>query len=139
VLLGHRDDGVLPGHRLGHQFDDRGRDGHVVQGVDKGNVVEVRNGAAHLGSAGIARFHQGVLELDALALSDGEGFVELLGAENSLLDEDVGEVTASLGHGTSLRSRRANRGRYLWGAEGPKPTNRDPWTSPSRRVSASDR
>ena len=51
---------------------------------------------------GVAELDEGVVELGAGLLRDAAGFFELVGAEDLLADEDVGEIAARLGHGKHI-------------------------------------
>jgi hypothetical protein len=109
VLLGHGQDDVFAGDRLGDEFDHGVGDGDFGE-VDELKAVELGDGAHDLVGVTVAEFDERILQFGTGLLLEAPGFLELVGAEGLAADENVGEVAAALfGHGGRLRSRMDGR------------------------------
>ena len=70
---------------------------------DELQVVKLGDGLHHLGLGGVVRLDQRLLQLDAGAGCQAFGFLELVGADGAISDEDVDEVAARFSHGSRLQ------------------------------------
>ena len=101
VFFGHRQDGVFARDRLGHQFDDRGGDDDLVQ-VDVVEPMLFRGRSQDLFGRGVAEHDERVGQFFARGFRHAFGFGELIGADDSLADEDFGEIRFLCGHYSSI-------------------------------------
>src|SRR5262249_26819934 len=69
-----------------------------IDEVDEFQVMKLGNRTHDLVRRGVVQFGQSVLDFDAGLVGQRTGLFELVRAENVLAEEDVGEVTARLGH-----------------------------------------
>ena len=97
-------DDVLAGDRLGHLLDDGGGDGHVGQ-VDELDAAVLGDGAHDLLGGGVAELDEGVGELGPGLLRDAARLLELVGAEDVLLDEDGRKSPRALAMCSHSRNR----------------------------------
>ena len=140
ALLSQGQDDVFARHRLGHQLDDGRRNGDVGE-IDELHAVELGDGGHHLLVGGVAELDQGVGQFGPGLLRDALRFLELVGAEDLLANQDLREVTARLGHESTLQrnrgtegGRRGATGSAAWG-EGERNIFRDRIGQPGQRVS----
>lgn len=115
VFLGHRQDGVFPGHALGHELHDRGRDDDLVQ-IDEVQAVLLGDRPHDLVGRGVTEDDQLIGDLLARGLGDSFGLGQLIGADRTLADENIGEVGFLGGHQRSIVNSCA---KYDWGGSLP--------------------
>ncbi len=89
---------VFAGHRLGHEFDDRGRDFPAVE-IDEFVSVRVGLSLTDDRTRHVAQSHQRIADADAHVRGHVLGLGELIAADHSLFDEFYEPID---GHGTNL-------------------------------------
>jgi hypothetical protein len=95
VLLrqGHHD--VLASDRLGDELDDRGGDLELTE-LDEGQIVLLGLGLHDVVGAGVAQLSEGLFERE---VAHPLSFLDLVGADDPPLDQDVRPVAALFRHG----------------------------------------
>ena len=101
ILFGHRQDGVFAGHRFGHEFDDRRRNHDFVQ-IDEVQAVFLGDRPHDFVGGRIAQHRQLVGNLLARGFGDPLGFGQLVGADRSLANQDLGKIHFLGGHYRSV-------------------------------------
>src|SRR5262249_40841857 len=102
ILLGKRQHYVFPRHRFRHEFHHRLRNRNLRK-VDKRHSWMFGLRADHLFRSNVAEFHKRIGQFRAGGLLERAGFLDLVGAEQPLGNEDVCEVAATLRHEDNLR------------------------------------
>ena len=100
VFLAERNDHVFAGHRFGNELDD-GRGNRHVGEIDKLQAVILGHRSHDVVLGGVTELDEGIGQLGAGLLHQFLRFRDLIGADNALLDENIGKIAAfatSLGH-----------------------------------------
>ena len=109
VLLGERHHDVFAGERLGDELDDRGGDLDLAE-LDEVHAVLLGLGLHDVVGVGVAELDERLLERD---VAHPLGFLELVGADDPALDQDLGPVAGLLRHGDAapVETSPTRRGR----------------------------
>ena len=91
VFFGQRNDGVFAGHRLGHQFDHRGRNRHVAQ-IEELVAVQVGHRLHDLFAGGVALLDQDLMDLAAIVLGNSLRLGQLIRPNDAPTDKKFAQV-----------------------------------------------